>query len=274
MPWSIIFVGACALGFGLLARVFPCNPGQKAFSRETGDDVLYYLLNVLFYTGLSWLLITRAVESMLPGHAAAVLASLRAGWGWLPTLPIVVQILIMLLVTDVIQYWLHRGFHSARLWPFHAIHHGARNVDWATTFRVHPVNYLAYSTSVAILTQLMGFSPMVFVILGPINFVHAALVHANLNWTFGPFRYVLASPVFHRWHHVDDPALRDLNFAPTFPFLDVLFGTFYMPKGQLPQTYGAEGVPADFVGQLLHPFGSLAAWYAKAVRPGLGSSGA
>ena len=29
----------------------------------------------------------------------------------------------------------------------------------------------------------------------------SAFVHANLNWTLGPFRYVLASPVFHRWHH-------------------------------------------------------------------------
>ncbi len=139
---------------------------------------------------------------------------------------------------------------------------------------MHPVNYIAYSTSVAVLIQLMGFSPLVFIVLAPINFVHAALVHANLNWTFGPFRYVLASPVFHRWHHVSDPAVRDKNFAPTFPILDVLFGTFYMPAGQLPKDYGVEGVPGNFIGQMLYPFGSLAQWYAKAVKPGLRSSGA
>ncbi len=274
MPWSIIFVGACALGFGVLSRFFPCNPGQKVFTRETADDVLYYFVNVLFYAGLSMALLKGTLTTVAPAQAPAALKAIHDGWGWMPRLPLAAQIVVMLLVTDVIQYWLHRAFHGARLWPFHAIHHGAEHVDWATTFRVHPVNYLAYSTSVAVLTQVMGFSPLVFVILAPINFVHAALVHANLNWTFGPFRYVLASPVFHRWHHASDPRVRDKNFAPTFPILDVLFGTFHMPKGQLPQTYGVEGVPPNFVGQMLYPFGPLADWYARAVKPAARSSGA
>ncbi len=274
MPWSIIMVGACALGFGVLSRLFPCNPGQKVFTRETADDVLYYFVNVLFYAGLSWALVKGAVGAALPAHAPALLKALHDGWGWMPKLPLIAQMGVLLVVTDVIQYWLHRAFHHGALWPFHAVHHGAEQVDWTTTFRVHPVNYLAYTTSVAVLTQLMGFSPLAFIVLAPINFVHAALVHANLNWTFGPFRYVLASPVFHRWHHVDDPAIRDKNFAPTFPVLDVLFGTFYMPRGVLPQTYGVEGVPPNFIGQMLYPLGPLAGWYAKAVKPAPGPTGA
>jgi sterol desaturase/sphingolipid hydroxylase (fatty acid hydroxylase superfamily) len=101
----------------------------------------------------------------------------------------------------------------------------------------------------------MGFSPLVFVILGPINVLFSSLVHANLNWTYGPFRYVIASPVFHRWHHTSQEEGRDKNFAPTFPFLDVIFGTFYMPKGKLPETFGVDDpVPDDFIGQLKYPF--------------------
>ena len=38
-------------------------------------------------------------------------------------------------------------------------------------------------------------------LVGPFNIFHSAFVHANLNWTFGPLRYVISSPVFHRWHH-------------------------------------------------------------------------
>ena len=46
------------------------------------------------------------------------------------------------------------------------------------------------------------------------------------------------------------------NFASTFPILDLLFGTFYMPKQALPGAYGVadKGFPAGFGAQLLYPF--------------------
>jgi sterol desaturase/sphingolipid hydroxylase (fatty acid hydroxylase superfamily) len=100
----------------------------------------------------------------------------------------------------------------------------------------------------------LGISPSVLIWLVPFTVGSSALVHANLNWTFGPFRYLLASPVFHRWHHTGVDQGGERNFAGTFPFIDLLFGTFYMPSGELPANYGTQGVPSDFVGQLLHPF--------------------
>ena len=30
----------------------------------------------------------------------------------------------------------------------------------------------------------------------------------------------------------------NMNFAPTFPIFDVMFGTFYMPKDRLPLQFG------------------------------------
>jgi sterol desaturase/sphingolipid hydroxylase (fatty acid hydroxylase superfamily) len=81
-------------------------------------------------------------------------------------------------------------------------------------------------------------------------------VHANLNWTLGPLKYVIATPVFHRWHHGPPNEGGEKNFAPTFSFWDVMFGTFYMPEGKLPQTYGVDDArfPQGFVGQLVYPF--------------------
>jgi hypothetical protein len=38
------------------------------------------------------------------------------------------------------------------------------------------------------------------------------------------------------------------------PLWDLMFGTFHMPAGRLPERFGAEGVPEGFVGQLVHPF--------------------
>jgi len=182
------------------------------------------------------------------------LASIQAGYGVLARLPVPVQALILIFLADVIQYWLHRLLHMPALWPFHAVHHSALDVNFMTTYRVHPVDFILSSTCVVMLLMVLGFSPGAFLIASPFNLVTSALVHANLNWTFGPLRYVIASPVFHRWHHSCDPRVRDKNFAPTFPFLDLMFGTYHMPKGGLPGDYGAENVPPHFVGQMIHPF--------------------
>jgi sterol desaturase/sphingolipid hydroxylase (fatty acid hydroxylase superfamily) len=78
-------------------------------------------------------------------------------------------------------------------------------------------------------------------------------VHANLDWTLGPLKYLVVSPVFHRWHHVN--RVRDKNFASTFALWDWLFGTYYMPEGALPSGYGIddERMPEGFVPQMLYP---------------------
>jgi sterol desaturase/sphingolipid hydroxylase (fatty acid hydroxylase superfamily) len=101
-----------------------------------------------------------------------------------------------------------------------------------------------------------GISPNVLVFLGPFTTAHSAFVHANLNWTLGPFRYVLASPVFHRWHHTAASRGGEKNFASTFPALDLLFGTYYMPPKTLPDAYGVSDAafPASFGAQMIYPF--------------------
>jgi hypothetical protein len=40
--------------------------------------------------------------------------------------------------------------------------------------------------------------------------------------------------------------------------LDLVFGTFHMPRGELPADFGAEGVPEHFLGQMVYPFRALA----------------
>jgi sterol desaturase/sphingolipid hydroxylase (fatty acid hydroxylase superfamily) len=261
MTQQFLLLAGLFLAFGLLPRYWPCNPGQPRFlTREFPTDILYVLTAIVGSGALAAVAVNGILALTHCGHAEAALAALRGGHGALAGLPLWSQVLLILVIYDVIQYWLHRWFHRRAMWPFHAIHHSSEQVDWITTFRVHPVNYVLYSTSVSALIVVLGFSPEAIFVLAPLNAVHAALVHANLNWTFGPFRYVLASPVFHRWHHVDDPDVRDKNFAPTFPILDVIFGTFYMPKGKLPLRYGVEGVPSrGYVAQLVYPFRVLLA---------------
>src|SRR5205085_9097967 len=125
---------------------------------------------------------------------------------WLPVqqMPLWQQCVLVLLIQEVLLYWTHRLFHTRLAWGFHAVHHSATVVDWMTMRRFHPLNDLLAFTLADVLVLLMGFTPAALVVLAPFNIVYSALVHANLNWTFGPFRYVFASPVFHRWHHTTE----------------------------------------------------------------------
>jgi len=93
-------------------------------------------------------------------------------------------------------------------------------------------------------------------VLGPVTIAHSAFVHANLDWTLGPLRYVIATPVFHRWHHTAADRGGEKNFAATFPVLDLIFGTFHMPAGKLPDRYGIadRDFPTSFGAQLARPF--------------------
>jgi len=255
MVFTLFCLATCVLAFNVAARLKPCNPEQARFVwNELAVDAVYFLISLVLYGNVATLLMHWGVGAALGPRATGAIKAIEAGYGVMPALPLAVQVLIVLVLTDICQYWLHRLFHGHVLWPFHAVHHSPRHVDWTTTWRVHPVQFLVYSAGVAALVHTLGFSPMVYVILAPLNLFMGALVHANLDWDFGPLRYVIASPVFHRWHHVDDPAVRDKNFAPTFPVLDLMFGTFYMPKGERPQVYGAENTPEDFIGQLVWPF--------------------
>jgi sterol desaturase/sphingolipid hydroxylase (fatty acid hydroxylase superfamily) len=247
----IVLLGACFVGFGALGRLFPCNPGRPLFfSRSIGLDLGYCVLGLL-YAGVGPL--AAAALSATPAGPALQ----RLTGAELQRLPTLAQLAILLVATDLAQYGLHRALHGRRLWPFHAVHHSAQDVNWTTTFRSHPVNYLVLNASLGLLAKALGFSELTLLVAAPIFFFSGALTHANLNWTFGPLRYVIASPVFHRWHHSADAACQAKNFAPMFPLWDLMFGTFYMPSGRRPEAFGAADVPEGLLGQLVHPF---AAW--------------
>ena len=156
MPWSIICVALAFVVFAGLSKLTPCNRGQKVLSRDLPDDVLYYLVGVFLYTGLSAILLKIVIGWIFAGNAGGVWQTIQHGYGPALALPIWLQVLLVFVVTDVIQYWLHRAFHTSALWSFHAIHHSAESVDWTTTFRVHPVNFLVYSAGVAMLVAIMG----------------------------------------------------------------------------------------------------------------------
>ena len=233
-------------------KVWWRNPGL-------GTDITYALVHGVvgpYFNRPAVILVYALLASTLMTEAEVV-DFFQHGAGPLKVLPFWGQVAVYVVAADFLYYWAHRMFHGRSLWKFHAIHHSATEVDWTTEYRFHPVNIMLQPAPVAVLMLTLGISPAVLAFLIPFDVVTGAWVHSNLNWTLGPLRYVVATPVFHRWHHTSPAEGGEKNFAPTFALWDWLFGTFYMPEGKLPQVFGVDDAtfPTEgYLAQLIHPF--------------------
>jgi len=249
---------ALAAVFTILTAFWACNPGRPWWRKsDLATDLCYWFLIPLItrYLRIGLLVVGAAVLFGIT-TADGLVAFYDNGHGPLAKLPLTLQMIVFLVGEDFILYWTHRFFHGARMWKYHAVHHSSEELEWISAARFHPVNLFLGSVFADVVILLAGISPNVLVVLGPLTIAHSAFVHANLDWTLGPFKYVLAGPVFHRWHHTAANRGGEKNFAATFPALDVLFGTFYMPAGERPDQYGIadRGFPTSFPAQLVRPF--------------------
>jgi len=246
------------LVFAVLSFFWACNPGRPWWrKRELFTDVCYWILIPLFarYLRIGLLVIGAALLFGITSVDGLV-DFYGNGHGPLGRLPLAAQAAFVLLGSDLMNYWIHRAFHRPAMWKYHAVHHSSKELDWLSAARFHPVNIFLGSVAADVVMLLAGIPVNVLVLLGPFTVAHSAFVHANLNWTLGPLRYLLASPIFHRWHHTAAEEGGERNYASTFPILDVLFGTFYMPEHKLPAVYGIpdQSFPAGFGAQMIYPY--------------------
>ena len=91
-------------------------------------------------------------------------------------------------------------------------------------------------TSLPLLT--LGFAPSVMQAYVGFVYVYSSLVHANLAGDFNRLGQWMATPRFHHWHHAIEAEGVDKNFAIHLPWLDQLFGTYYLPDTSGRSGYG------------------------------------
>lgn len=233
-------------------RVFALHP--RRFRRERWrTDVTHLLLNNLLITaGLFVSIVTLAI-TFHPLVSDELQAAVAAQPAWL-------QFLEAVLIADVAQYWGHRAAHQVPfLWRFHKVHHSIEQMDWLAAGRLHPLDAV-FTRSVTILPlYLLGFTSSTFGAYLGFVVLHAIFIHANVRFRFGPVRWVTTTPEFHHWHHADEPAAVNKNFAGNLPVLDVLFGTAHLPS-RIPAAYGmGERAPDGYVAQMRWPFEPQAA---------------
>ena len=207
------------------------------------------------------LLLLNLFGIMIPLLAAVYAVKLLQGLPHLSPLvwedaPWLVRALVALLAFDLANYAAHRWMHANRwFWPLHAVHHSDTDLHFLSASRAHLFEWIILFPTGAIAAFFCGLSLMDVAFLALLRELHQYYVHSKLDWSHGPLRHVVAGPRFHRWHHVDRPEAYNKNFALFFPFIDVMFGTYYMPGPAKNEPTGFPENPGeDFTKLLLYPF--------------------
>ena len=238
-----------------LERLFAVAP-QKIFRKSFPMDLGYYFLNSLLPKAIlvfPMALIAWGLRYVIPSGLHS----------WVAAMPLWARLMAALVVGEAGYYWGHRWTHEIPLlWRFHAIHHSAEQIDWLVNTHAHPLDIvfvrlcsfvplIALGLAQPTMGKSLDVVPLLLLLIGTL---WGFFIHANLRWRFGWLGLLVSTPAFHHWHHTNDEHVNK-NYASMLPVMDILFGSWYMPKKQWPTKYGIDGPMATgLAGQLVQPF--------------------
>ncbi len=236
--------------FVFVEKLFPLRKGQPLFRAEWQNDLAHFFFNHLV-VGFTLLVTSRVVTEVFGSLASPSVQ------GFIGALPFLVQLFLVILVADLVQYTAHRAYHEVPfLWRFHAVHHSARVMDWLAGSRQHILELLLTRILVLAPIFVLGFPQRIIDLYVVIVGFQAVFNHANVDVRLGPLRYLVVTPNFHHWHHSRDTEAIDRNYAAHFAFIDYLLGTAVTAERTWPSRYGVVGdyVPLGFLAQQAFPF--------------------
>ena len=210
----------------------PLQPRWSMSWRSLPVDLVYIVLAsgalALVSTGLALASITLSGSASGPAR------------DW----PLWLQVPVLFLVFEFLNYWIHRAMHEMRghpgrvLWKIHAAHHLPRGLYVLMHAISHPFNVIILQ-SLAIIGPiwLMGYRPEAVLIFLVVNAFHGMISHFNVDLRLGPANYLFIGPELHRYHHSAD-AREALNYGATLSVWAQVFGTFLYRPGAAPAELG------------------------------------
>ena len=248
VDWLILAFLGSTLIFTALEKIFPKYKKQVILRDEWGLDFFYFCFNHLLISAV--LLVGNFLVSQSQWIMNLKLHNL------VQSLPLAIQVLILLICADFVLYWEHRIFHDIpRLWHFHAVHHSVETLDWLAGSRSHVSQVFIERSLVMLSLYYVGASQTALDVYVTIAALQAIVIHCNLGFNWGILKYLIVTPQYHHWHHSSEQPAIDTNYAAHTPLFDRIFGTYHLPTKYWPAEYGTtKRLPRHFMGQLIYPF--------------------
>jgi ornithine lipid hydroxylase len=220
--------------------------------REIGRDLGHALL----YAGIGGSIAQVAFLSTLPWMLSRL--GLARGLGlWPESAPMPLQVLAVVVLGDLLEYWYHRLAHTVSwLWPLHAVHHTPTRLHALKGPRHHLLYYLGRGVLVWTPLVAIGVPPSLVVWQFASVVLVGSLAHANVAFSIPAFAHrLLVTPEFHRIHHSIETREGSSNFATVLPVWDLLFGSHTDPMRVTVRETGIAGdpIPRRFPSELLSP---------------------
>ena len=251
LDWFTLNLLLTGVLFVPLEKVFGRLTDQPLFRTEWREDLLYFLLGSVLVQSLAYLSLAPSMEILQHTGNWGVLRETMASQ------PLWLQIIEIMLLTDFVQYWFYRAFHQIPfLWGFHAVHHSAQKMDWLAASRLHVIEIFGLRSLTIIPMYVLGFSENALHIYILLVYLNATFIHANVCFNVECLKTYIATPCFHHWHHGIEKEAIVVNFSIHFPWLDKLFGMYYMSPNSWPNGYAVGGhtLPNGYLKQFSYPF--------------------
>ena len=130
------------------------------------------------------------------------------------------------IAVDFLSYWYHRFSHRVNiLWAGHVTHHSSELFNLSNGFRTSVFQGLNRIVFWAFL-PVVGFSPIVLVIILKVSGVYDFLQHTEYIPKIKFFEKIFITPSAHRVHHGKNDIYIDKNYGSTFVIWDKMFGTY------------------------------------------------
>ena len=243
-----------------LELIFPWRKNQKSFRKDFWLDFFYMFFNIFIFQLIGYKLVSSMSQlyfnEFLQYFGMEGLLSNR-----LESLPLLVQLLILFVMRDFIQWWIHRLLHkSDLLWEFHKVHHSVEEMGFAAHLRFHWMETVIYNSLQFIPLGILGFTLEQYIGVYIVSILIGHLNHANIRLPIGPFKYVFNNPQMHIWHHtkgLPEKFSKGCNFGLSLSCWDYIFKTAYIPEDGRDNKLGfkdLEYFPKNLIGQLFYGF--------------------
>jgi len=176
---------------------------------------------------------------------------------WPHAWPFWIQAVLMVLTVDLLRYWLHRAAHHYdALWRLHSVHHSVEQLYWLNTARFHPVEKTLQMALDSLPFLLMQVDARVLSLYYIAYATNGFFQHCNIRLRYGVLNYIVGSAETHRWHHSRVPSESNANYGNTVIVWDLLFGTWYLPRGRDVTSLGLQdpSYPKSFLMLMRAPF--------------------
>ena len=257
--WSNYFywLFGISLFFWILEIVIPWRKNQSKIRKDFWLDVFYMFFNFFLFSLIGYnALANVAVAFFNDGLKSIGIDNLALFH--IESFPYWGQLLILFLIRDFIQYFIHRLLHRMPfLWDFHKVHHSVKEMGFAAHLRFHWMETIVYRTLEYIPLALIGFGIDDFLLVHLFTLAIGHFNHSNISVPLGILKYLFNNPQMHIWHHSKElPNKYGVNFGLTLSIWDYLFKTDYIPSNGRDIELGFEGdekFPQDFIGQEMYP---------------------